>query len=99
LQALRQVPDFCNCLVYIFAKRKDLGENIRFAAAMLLKNTIKRKEYYDKLPNEVKNYIRSELVTVLGDPNPMLRRTCANALSSICFHVSTFFILNIFLMK
>jgi hypothetical protein len=51
---------------------------------MLLKNLIQHQEYYKQLSNEVRNYIRNEIVTVLADDRPGLRRTCANVISAIC---------------
>jgi transportin-1 len=84
LQSYRQLPDFCNYLAFVFAKRTDLAEELRFAAAMLLKNLLQHKEYYDHLSNEVKNYVRNEIVTVLGDEKESMRRACANVISAIC---------------
>lgn len=69
-----------------FANRKSLwflktDEHTRSLSGLLLKNNIKAS--YNHLPREVIEYIKSELMTCIGDPSSLIRATVGILVSSI----------------
>lgn len=76
-QALNAVPDLNNYLVYVFTKARSEPEYVRAVAGLILKNNI--KENYRNIAEEVKFYIKQEILRCLEDPQPQVRK----ALSSI----------------
>lgn len=48
---------------------------------MILKNNV--KEYYGKMPPDVRHYIRDEVFRCIGDPKTMIRRTAGTIITTI----------------
>lgn len=81
LQACRRIPDFNNYLVYIFVRLKQEDQYIRTVAGLLLKNNI--KEYYNGMLPEVRNYVKQEVLSCVGDPIQAIRRTVSSIITTI----------------
>jgi transportin-1 len=50
-------------------------------AGLLLKNSI--KEHYHLMPEDVRQYIKSEIVPCIGDPKASVRKTVASIITTI----------------
>ncbi len=81
LQTFNNIPDYFRYLVYIFAKLRDESENLRMIAGLLLKNNI--KEHYHRMPEDVRQYIKNEILLCIGDPKPSIRKTVASIITTI----------------
>lgn len=81
LQQFNAIPDYCNYLAYIFAKLTTEAEFTRTVAGLLLKNNI--KSYWPKLSQEVQNYVKSEILSCVGDPAAGIRRTLSSIVTTI----------------
>jgi transportin-1 len=75
------LPECNSYLVYIFTKMREQPDYVRSVAGLMLKNNI--KDHYSNLPTEVKNYIKSEVVSCLGDPLVDIRRTVSSVITTI----------------
>jgi hypothetical protein len=81
LQTFHAIPDYNNYLVYIFSRLKAEDEFVRTVAGLLLKNNI--KDYYNRMPKEVQNYVKKEVLSSIGDPLPGIRRTVSSIVTTI----------------
>src|SRR3990167_8475771 len=84
LNEFHKVKDYNNYLVYIFCnldpKSSQLANEIRVSAGLSLKNNLK---YYDKFPDEVKIYIKQQILRTIADPSQNVRKTAGTIISSI----------------
>ena len=84
LDALNQYPDFNNYLVFVLTKLNTndiLDEPTRAIAGIILKNNV--KEHYMGFPDEIKSFIKSECLQIMGDPSPLIRATVGTLISNI----------------
>ena len=84
LDALNQYPDFNNYLVFVLTKLNTndiLDEPTRAIAGIILKNNV--KEHYMGFPDEIKSFIKSECLQIIGDPSPLIRATVGTLISNI----------------
>lgn len=75
------MPDLNNYLVYVFTKARNEPEYVRAVAGLILKNNI--KERYDSIAEEVKFYIKQEILRCLEDPQPQVRRALSSIVTTI----------------
>jgi transportin-1 len=68
-------------LTYIFTKLQDQEEYIRTVAGLVLKNNI--REYYRQIPEEIRNYMKNEIIQCLGDRKTTIRRTVGTIFTTI----------------
>jgi len=82
LQQFNSHREYCNYLLYIFAKLTTEEAFTRTVAGLLLKNYIKAN--WTKLDtNGVQNYIKSEILSCIGDPDAAIRRTLSSIVTTI----------------
>lgn len=82
LQQLNVHPEYCNYLLYVFAKLTTEQEFTRTVAGLLLKNHI--KAHWGGLEKDlVRNYVKREILTCIGDPSPGIRRTLSSIVTTI----------------
>uniref|UniRef100_A0A0N5BDN5 Transportin-1 n=1 Tax=Strongyloides papillosus TaxID=174720 RepID=A0A0N5BDN5_STREA len=81
LVSLSEHSQFCLYLAYIMADLKDLNEPIRSVSGLILKNILLK--YYQFLPNEIKNYVKSKVCSIIGDPSSLIRATVGIVLTTI----------------
>ncbi len=84
LEALNQYPDFNNYLVFVLTKLKThnvLDEPTRAIAGLILKNNV--KQHYVGFPPEIKTFIKSESLQIVGDPSALIRATVGTLISTI----------------
>jgi transportin-1 len=81
LESLNQYPDFNKYLVYILTKLLNEEEATRSLAGLILKNNAKTQ--YDKFPEDVRNYIKQECLSALGDQSPLIRATVGILITTI----------------
>ncbi|KAM9983707.1 hypothetical protein ACTFIY_000421 [Dictyostelium cf. discoideum] len=80
LDKFHSVPDYNNYLTLIF-KSNELQPHIRSVAGLVLKTNI--KQYFEKMPREVQNYIKREILPVLSDPDASVRHTVGNIITNL----------------
>jgi len=81
LQSFTSYPDFSSYLVYILTQLRNQPGYIRTVAGLLLKNNI--RENYSNLPEEVKQNIKTEVLSVVGDPLEQVRKTVGSVITTI----------------
>lgn len=84
LETLNQYPDFNNYLAFVLTKLKTndmLDEPTRAIAGLILKNNI--KQHYVGFPPEIKSFIKSESLLIVGDASPLIRATVGTLISTI----------------
>ncbi|SAM01459.1 hypothetical protein [Absidia glauca] len=67
MEYFNTVPDYNSYLVYILTKMTDQDEYIRSVAGLTLKNNI--KTYYDTIPPTVLDYVKTNCLEHIGDPD------------------------------
>jgi len=80
-QTLTSHPDLSNYLVYVLTKMKNESEYARAVAGITLKNII--RENYNAIPDPVKNYIRQEVLSCIGDPMSQVRKTIGSIITTL----------------
>ncbi|EKX46711.1 hypothetical protein GUITHDRAFT_138077 [Guillardia theta CCMP2712] len=78
-QAKRDYPDFGCYLLVVFCKMPSAALELRQLAGIHLKNTIKDKH----MKTDVLGFVRSEVLSMLGDPERIFRRTAAQIVTTI----------------
>jgi transportin-1 len=81
LQSLHNNPEYYRYLTYIFTKLQDQEEYIRTVAGLVLKNNI--REYYRQIPEEIRNYMKNEIIQCIGDRMTSIRRTVGTIFTTI----------------
>lgn len=81
LQALHNNSESYRYLTYIFTKMPTLDEYLRMLAGLVLKNNL--RQYYKHIPEDVRNYMKTEVVQCIGDPKTSIRRTVGTILTTI----------------
>jgi hypothetical protein len=81
LQSLHNNPEYYRYLTYIFAKLQDQEEYIRTVAGLVLKNNI--REHYKRIPEDIRNYMKNEIIQCLGDRKTTIRRTVGTIFTTI----------------
>lgn len=90
LISLKSNPDYVNYLTYIFTSQEHLTQlgfqstssfNIRYAAAINLKNSI--KEQYKSIPKPKLEYIKASVLNTLQDGIPQLRSFAGTIITEI----------------
>jgi transportin-1 len=81
LQSLHNNPEYYRYLTYIFTKMHDQEEYIRTVAGLVLKNNI--REYYKRIPEDIRNYMKNEIIQCLGDSKTAIRRTVGTIFTTI----------------
>ncbi|EGC40393.1 hypothetical protein DICPUDRAFT_44597 [Dictyostelium purpureum] len=80
LEKFHSIPDYNNYLTIIF-KSAELQPHIRSVSGLLLKTNI--KTYFEKMPREVQNYIKREILPVLSDSEVSVRHTVGNIVTNL----------------
>ena len=65
----------------MFTQLKSEDEPTRAIAGLILKNNVKL--YYANFPDDIKSYIKTESLSVVGDPSPLIRATAGTLISMI----------------
>mmetsp|Transcript_11007 Transcript_11007/g.15159 ORF Transcript_11007/g.15159 Transcript_11007/m.15159 type:complete len:901 (+) Transcript_11007:157-2859(+) len=81
LSVLNQHPDFNYYLVFVFTELKNEPEYVRAVAGLFLKNNVRQS--YDNIPDEVKQFIKTQILKCIGDPMPQIRKTVGSIISTI----------------
>ena len=71
LEQLNQYPDFNNYLIYVLTKMTGEDDATRSLSGLILKNNV--KAHFTKFPNDVSLFIKSECLSAVGDPSPLIR--------------------------
>ena len=71
LEQLNQYPDFNNYLIYVLTKMTGQDDATRSLSGLILKNNA--KAHFTKFPNDVALFIKSECLSAVGDPSPLIR--------------------------
>eukprot|EP01116_Phalansterium_solitarium_P007349 TRINITY_DN1998_c0_g1_i1.p1 TRINITY_DN1998_c0_g1~~TRINITY_DN1998_c0_g1_i1.p1 ORF type:complete len:943 (+),score=353.81 TRINITY_DN1998_c0_g1_i1:161-2989(+) len=75
LASYNAIPDFSNYLAYIYAELRSEPEYVRTAAGIMLKNNL--RDYYGQLPDEVRRFIKAEVLKCMSDPVVSVRKAFA----------------------
>ncbi|CAH1772300.1 unnamed protein product, partial [Owenia fusiformis] len=81
LEELNKYPDFNNYLIFVLTKLDTEDEPTRSLSGLILKNNV--RVHFDKFPPEVTNFIKSECLTYIGDPSPLIRATIGILITTI----------------
>lgn len=71
MEQLNQYPDFNNYLIYVLTKMTGEDDATRSLSGLILKNNV--KAHFTKFPNDVSLFIKSECLSAVGDPSPLIR--------------------------
>lgn len=75
-------PEFLRYLTFAFVHGTSLPASQRAVAGATAKRMVDRS--FPDLPDEVKAYVKAEIIRVLVDPSDNFRRAAANVVSAIC---------------
>ena len=81
LEQLNQYPDFNNYLIYVLTKMTAEDDATRSLSGLILKNNV--KAHFTKFPPEVAVFIKSECLSAVGDPSPLIRATVGILITTI----------------
>jgi len=81
LEQLNQYPDFNNYLIYVLTKMTQEDDATRSLSGLILKNNV--KAHFTKFPQEVTVFIKSECLSAVGDPSPLIRATVGILITTI----------------
>ncbi len=81
LEELNRFPDFNSYLIYVLTKMPHEDEATRSLSGLILKNNV--KAHFGSFPAEVTNFIRSECLSAVGDPSPLIRATVGILITTI----------------
>lgn len=81
MEELNKYPDFNNYLVFVLTKLTSEDEATRSLSGLILKNNV--KTYYHELVPTVLNFIKSECLSAIGDPSPLIRATVGILITTI----------------
>ena len=85
LEQLNQYPDFNNYLIYVLTKMTNEDDATRSLSGLILKNNV--KAHFSKFPAEVTAFIKSECLSAVGDPSPLIRATVGILITTIASKV------------
>ena len=85
LEQLNQYPDFNNYLIYVLTKMTNEDDATRSLSGLILKNNV--KAHFTKFPAEVAVFIKSECLSAVGDPSPLIRATVGILITTIASKV------------
>lgn len=81
LEELNSYPDFNNYLIYVLTQLTSEDEPTRSLSGLILKNNVRSQ--YDKLPENVTNFIKLECLKNIGDPSPLIRATIGILITTV----------------
>lgn len=81
LEQLNQYPDFNNYLIYVLTKMTTEDDATRSLSGLILKNNV--KAHFTKFPAAVTVFIKSECLSAVGDPSPLIRATVGILITTI----------------
>ncbi|XP_048760058.1 transportin-1-like isoform X3 [Ostrea edulis] len=81
LEELNKYPDFNNYLIFVLTKLTTEDEPTRSLSGLILKNNV--KAHFDKFPPEVTSFIKSECLSSIGNPSPLIRATIGILITTI----------------
>ncbi len=81
LEELNRFPDFNSYLIYVLTKMPNEDEATRSLSGLILKNNV--KAHFNTFPPEVTDFIRSECLSAVGDPSPLIRATVGILITTI----------------
>ena len=90
LEQLNQYPDFNNYLIYVLTKMTNEDDATRSLSGLILKNNV--KAHFTKFPAEVAVFIKSECLSAVGDPSPLIRATVGILITTIASKVTKYMI-------
>ncbi|EFX73484.1 hypothetical protein DAPPUDRAFT_307700 [Daphnia pulex] len=81
LEELNKYPDFNNYLIFVLTKLTSEDEPTRSLSGLILKNNV--RAHFHKFPATVADFIRSECLSAIGDPSPLIRATVGILITTI----------------
>ncbi|XP_064607040.1 transportin-1-like isoform X2 [Liolophura sinensis] len=81
LEELNKYPDFNNYLIFVLTKLTSEDEPTRSLSGLILKNNV--RAHYEKFPEEVTNFIKSECLNSIGDTSPLIRATIGILITTV----------------
>ncbi|CAL1275017.1 unnamed protein product [Larinioides sclopetarius] len=81
LEELNKYPDFNNYLIFVLTKLTTEDEPTRSLSGLILKNNV--KAHFHQFPPEVTEFIKSECLSSVGDPSPLIRATIGILITTI----------------
>ncbi|XP_076308610.1 transportin-1-like [Tachypleus tridentatus] len=83
LEELNKFPDFNNYLIFVLTKLKSEDEPTRSLSGLILKNNV--KAHFHKFPPQVAEFIKSECLSSVGDPSPLISATVGILITTIAY--------------
>ncbi|PSN30206.1 Transportin-1 [Blattella germanica] len=81
LEELNKFPDFNNYLIFVLTKLTTEDEPTRSLSGLILKNNV--KAHFHKFLPVVTEFIKSECLSAVGDPSPLIRATVGILITTI----------------
>ncbi|XP_044734590.1 transportin-2 [Chrysoperla carnea] len=81
LEELNTFPDFNNYLIFVLTKMTNEDESTRSLSGLILKNNV--RDHYNNFLPEVSEFIKSECLSSVGDPSPLIRATVGILITTI----------------
>jgi len=81
LEELNKYPDFNNYLIFVLTKLTSEDEPTRSLSGLILKNNV--RAHFHKFPPTVSEFIKSECLSAIGDPSPLIRATVGILITTI----------------
>ena len=81
LEELNRFPDFNSYLIFVLTQMPHEDEATRSLSGLILKNNV--KAHFDAFPKEVADFIKSECLSAVGDPSPLIRATIGILITTI----------------
>ncbi|XP_076040729.1 transportin 1 [Oratosquilla oratoria] len=73
LEELNKFTDFNKYLIYVLTKLTSEDEPTRSLSGLILKNNV--KAHFHQFPPDVNQFIKTECLSSVGDPSPLIRAT------------------------
>lgn len=80
LEQLNSYPLFSNYLAFVLSRLENQDDTTRSISGLILKNNI--KQFWDAYPLEVKQYVRMEVLNVVGHPSALIRATAGTIITN-----------------
>ncbi|OZJ02963.1 hypothetical protein BZG36_04519 [Bifiguratus adelaidae] len=81
LDSFHKIPDYNSYLAYILTQQTDQQPATRMIAGLLLKNNIRMR--LPEIPAPVLEYVKTSMLTSLGEPDQNVRATIGTVISTI----------------
>ncbi|KAF6216915.1 hypothetical protein GE061_001266, partial [Apolygus lucorum] len=81
LEELNKFPDFNNYLIFVLTKVTSEDEPTRSLSGLILKNNVKAD--FERIREDVMNFIKQSCLAAVGDPSPLIRATVGILITTI----------------